>query len=151
MKVRVTMLNINYGKNRKLMDACEPLKEYAILVDTVRRHQREKMDLDAAVDAALDGMPEEYLIKTFLMGNRAEVKKMFLTEYNEEKVLEKEREEGRREGREEGRREGHQEGVNQARVENIKNLMESLKLTAKQAMDALKIPDSERERYMPLL
>ena len=113
------------------------------------------MDLDAAVDAALDGMPEEYLIKTFLMGNRAEVKKMFLTEYNEEKVLEKEREEGRREGRregrEEGRREGHQEGVNQARVENIKNLMESLKLTAKQAMDALKIPDSERERYMPLL
>ena len=97
------------------------------------------MDLDAAVDAALDGMPEEYLIKTFLMGNRAEVKKMFLTEYNEEKVLEKEREEGRR------------EGVNQARVENIKNLMESLKLTAKQAMDALKIPDSERERYMPLL
>ena len=133
------MLNINYGKNRKLMDACEPLKEYAILVDTVRRHQREKMDLDAAVDAALDGMPEEYLIKTFLMGNRAEVKKMFLTEYNEEKVLEKEREEGRR------------EGVNQARVENIKNLMESLKLTAKQAMDALKIPDSEREKYMPLL
>ena len=120
-------------------DACEPLKEYAILVDTVRRHQREKMDLDAAVDAALDGMPEEYLIKTFLMGNRAEVKKMFLTEYNEEKVLEKEREEGRR------------EGVNQARVENIKNLMESLKLTAKQAMDALKIPDSEREKYMPLL
>ena len=97
------------------------------------------MDLDAAVDAALDGMPEEYLIKTFLMGNRAEVKKMFLTEYNEEKVLEKEREEGRR------------EGVNQARVENIKNLMESLKLTAKQAMDALKIPDSEREKYMPLL
>ena len=61
--------------------------------------------------------------------------------------MEKEREEGR----EEGRREGHQEGVNQARVENIKNLMESLKLTAKQAMDALKIPDSERERYMPLL
>lgn len=151
IEVRVTMLNINYGKNRKLMDACEPLKEYAILVDTVRRHQREKMDLDAAVDAALDGMPEEYLIKAFLMGNRAEVKKMFLTEYNEEKVLEKEREEGRREGREEGRREGHQEGVNQARVENIKNLMESLKLTAKQAMDALKIPDSERERYMPLL
>ena len=133
------MLNLNYGKNRKLMDACEPLKEYAILVDTVRRHQREKMDLDAAVDAALDGMPEEYLIKTFLMGNRAEVKKMFLTEYNEEKVLEKEREEGRR------------EGVNQARVENIKNLMESLKLTAKQAMDALKIPDSEREKSMPLL
>ena len=31
---------------------------------------------------------------------------MFLTEYNEEKVLEKEREEGRQEGRQEGRKEG---------------------------------------------
>ena len=32
IKVRVTMLNINYGKNQQLMDACEPLKEYAWLV-----------------------------------------------------------------------------------------------------------------------
>ena len=43
------MLNINYGKNQQLMDACEPLKEYAWLVETVRQHQKEKMDLDVAV------------------------------------------------------------------------------------------------------
>ena len=35
IEVRVTMLNINYGKNQQLMDACEPLKEYAWLVDAV--------------------------------------------------------------------------------------------------------------------
>lgn len=34
---------------------------------------------------------------------------MFLTEYNEEKVMEKERQEGQREGRREGRQEGRQE------------------------------------------
>ena len=102
IEVRVTMLNINFGKNQKLMEACEPLHEYAWLVDTVRRYQNEKMDLDAAVDATIDEMPDSYVIKKFLVENRAEVKSMFLTEYNEEKVLEKEREEGRQEGRREG-------------------------------------------------
>ena len=92
------MLNINYGKNQQLMDACEPLKEYAWLVDAVRRHQSEKMDLDAAVDAALDEMPDAFVIKPFILENKAEVKSMFLTEYNEEKVMEKERQEGRQEG-----------------------------------------------------
>jgi len=65
-------------------------------VDAVRRHQSEKMDLDAAVDAAIQEMPDEYVIKPFIIANRAEVKDMFLTEYNEEKVMEKEREEGAR-------------------------------------------------------
>jgi len=43
--------------------------------------------------------------KTFLLENRAEVKSMFLTEYNEEKVMEKERQEGYWEGYREGRQE----------------------------------------------
>ena len=98
IEVKVTMLNINYGKNKKLMEACEPLREYAWLVDKVRTHQIEKMDLDAAVDAALDEMHDDFVIKSFLISNRAEVKNMFLTEYNEEKILEKERQEGIREG-----------------------------------------------------
>ena len=84
----------------------QPLYEYAWLVDAVRRHQSEKMDLNAAVDATIDEMPDAYMLKKFLVENRAEVKSMFLTEYNEEKVLEKEREEGRLEGRMEGRKEG---------------------------------------------
>ena len=100
IEVQVTMLNINYGKNQKLMEACEPLKEYAWLVDAVRRHQSEKMDLDSAVDAALDEMSDEFVIKAFLLENRAEVKSMFLTEYNEAKVMEKERQEGANQERE---------------------------------------------------
>lgn len=94
------MFNVNYGKNQKLMDACEPLKEYAWLVDAVRRHQKEKMDLDAAVDAAVDEMPGESVIREFIVANRAEVKTMLLTEYNEEKIMEKERLEGAKQERE---------------------------------------------------
>ncbi|MBR5732123.1 MAG: hypothetical protein IKX80_01635 [Lachnospiraceae bacterium] len=36
-------------------------------------------------------------------------------------------------------------------TEAIKNIMETLKLTVNQAMDALKIPDSEREEYLSRL
>ena len=108
-----------------MMDACEPLKEYAWLVDAVRRHQSEKIDLDAAVDAALDEMPDEYVIKTFLLENRAEVKSMFLTEYNEEKVMEKERQEGRREGQQEGLREGRQEGRQERSVEVASDMLKA--------------------------
>ena len=97
IEVKVTMLNINYGMNKKLMEACKPLQEYAWIVDAVRKHQKEKMDLEAAVDASVDEMPEDFVIREFIIANRAEVKTMLLTEYNEEKVMEKERQEGQKE------------------------------------------------------
>ena len=68
------------------MEACEPLKEYAWLVDAIRRHEKIFQDIEAAVDAALDEMPDDFLIKKFLLKNKAEVKGMFLTEYDQEKV-----------------------------------------------------------------
>ena len=58
-------------------------------------------------------------------------------------VIEKYIAEGRREGRSEGRREG--------KVEAIRNLMESMSMTAEQAMKALKIPAGEFGKYMTLL
>ena len=81
------MLNINYGKNRVLMEACEPLSEYAWLVETIRTNQRTMRNLEVAIDAAIDEMPDEFVIKRFLLQNKAEVKGMFLTEYDQEKVL----------------------------------------------------------------
>lgn len=91
IEVKVTMININYGKNKALMEACEPLKEYAWLVDAIRRHEKIFHEIEAAVDAALDEMPDDFLIKKFLLKNKAEVKGMFLTEYDQEKVLAYER------------------------------------------------------------
>ena len=99
----------------------QPLYEYAWLVDAVRRHQSEKMDLNAAVDATIDEMPDAYMLKKFLVENRAEVKSMFLTEYNEEKVLEKEREEGRMEGRKEGAGEEKRRNAKAMKSEGFSN------------------------------
>ena len=101
IEVKVKMLNINYGKNRKLMEACQPLSEYAWLVDSVRRHQQVMKDLEAAVDEALNEMPDGFIIRQLLELHRAGVKKMFLTEYDEEKMKEQERKEAFADGVEE--------------------------------------------------
>ena len=65
------------------------------------------------------------------------------------------REEGRKEGREEGRKagreEGRKEGAEIATLNSIKNLMETLEISAEKAMDLEKIPTEERERYLTKL
>ena len=78
-------------------DRCRIVVRDAWLVDAVRRYRQETQNLESAVDQAINEMPEDYVIRSFLAVNRAEVKNMFLTEYNEEKVLEQERKEGRNE------------------------------------------------------
>lgn len=105
IEVRVKMININYGKNKELMTACKPLFEYAWFIDRIRNYGK-TMDIEIAVDNALNDMPENFEIKRFLIANKAEVKQMCLTEYNETETMELFREEGRAEGRKEGRAEG---------------------------------------------
>ena len=109
IEVRVTMLNINYGKNKDLMDTCRPLGEYAWLVDRVRHHQHVLHNFEAAVDAAIDEMPEDFVIRAFLLANRAGVKAMFLTEYDKEREFELLRREERREAKKELRQEVQKE------------------------------------------
>ena len=43
------------------------------------------------------------------------------------------------------------EGREETTLNSVKNLMETLKLTAEQAMDALKIPDDDRKKYVSML
>lgn len=52
---------------------------------------------------------------------------------------------------ERGIRKGREEGREEELLHNIKNLMETLKLSATQAMDALKIDAEKREGYMERL
>ena len=66
-------------------------------------------------------------------------------------LLDRVEERGRQKGLDEGHQEGFREGTDHNRLENIRSLMESMKLTAKQAMDALKIPESEQPKYIARL
>jgi len=114
IEVRVNMLNINYGRNRELLQSCKPLAEYSFFTEHVRQYRKETDDMDLAVEKAIRDLPEDSVIEPFLKANMAEVKKMCLTEYDEayerEFLINENRLEGRKEGRAEGRAEGLAEG-----------------------------------------
>ncbi len=61
------------------------------------------------------------------------------------------REEAWNDGMTEGLAEGLAQGMTQGQERDLRNLMDSLSLTAMQAMDALKIPEGERGMYLERL
>ncbi|MCR4846272.1 MAG: hypothetical protein K5865_06005 [Eubacterium sp.] len=101
VEATVRMININHGQNKELMKKCKTLNEYSWFVSTVREYSS-SCDIDQAVDKAINEMSEDAEIKLFLVGHRAEVKDMCLTEYDEKKHMEAVRAEGKEEGIEEG-------------------------------------------------
>ena len=68
-----------------------------MIVAKGRKLQKKLQDFEAAVEAAIQEMPEDFVIREFLIANRAEVRGMLLTEYDEEKVLAQERKEAAKE------------------------------------------------------
>lgn len=147
ISVTVHMININKGHSLKLMEDCPPLNEYAWSVDSVRSF-RKTDTLEAAIDKTLEQMPQSFLIKPFLEEHRAEVKNMLLTEYNEAETMELFKRDYLAEGMAKGRAEGMAKGQEAERVNSIRNLMRSLKVSAQQAMTFLGIPDSEQHKYL---
>ena len=134
IEVYVKMININYGRNAELMEACRPLAEYSWFVSRVRELRRSGKELEEAVDSTLNELPGNSLIRPFLISNKAEVKRMCITEYNEEKhdrqliaeAKAEAREEGRAEGRAEGEAKGRAEGEAKGRVEGIIEILSNL-------------------------
>ena len=76
-------LNINEGYNKELMEQCQILREYAQYVGKVRKY-RKVMELDAAVEHAVDECIREGTLKDFLQKNRVEVLKVSIFEYDQE-------------------------------------------------------------------
>ena len=111
--------NINFGKNKDLLDRCPVLKEYMIFVDYVRLYLKEYgyEDLEKAINQAIDRCIQEDVLADFLKENRAEVVKVTQLDYTFDRQITMEREEAREEGRAEGREEGRAEGREEGRAE----------------------------------
>ena len=110
LELTVTVYNINYGHNQKLLEACQTLKEYAQYVAAVREYAKE-MPLSEAVESAVDSCIRQGILADFLRKNRAEAIEMSIFEYDEEKHLKSEREIWLAEGIEEGTRLGIEKGI----------------------------------------
>lgn len=64
-----------------------------------------------AVELAIDQCIEENILKEYLLKKKSEVKRMLLTEFDEELFARTMKEEGLEEGIEKGRKEGLEEGI----------------------------------------
>lgn len=111
LELKAVMLNINKGHNRKLMETCKTLHDYAEYTSRVREYAAE-ISLDEAVERAITECISEDILADFLRKNRAEAKKVSIYEYDEERHM--------RQTREEGMEEGYSQGIIQIAVNMLK-------------------------------
>ena len=119
LELKVLVLNINPGFNQGLMEKCRTLRDYMIFVSRIRQYSQEQ-ELEEAVEQAIDECISEGILEKFLRKNRAEVKKVSIYEYDEEKHIRQEREDAKEDGRKEGREEGERIKVIQLILDNMR-------------------------------
>ena len=102
IELKVRAININFGHNSALMNKCRTLYGYAYFVAEIRKNL-ETMELQQAVEQAVDTCINQNILKAFLMEQRAEVIAMSIYEYNEEYVRKSFFEDGEKAGYDKGK------------------------------------------------
>ena len=97
LNLKAVLLNINPGSNNDSVSACKTLSDYVIYTSRVREYA-EQMKIEDAVERAITECIAEGILADFLTKYRAEVKKMSIYEYDEERQRIWDREEGKEEG-----------------------------------------------------
>ena len=110
LDLKVQVININYGKNASLMEKSPTLAQYAIFVDAVRKYEKDYEHMEA-VELAISECIEQGVLVDFLRKNKAEVLRMCLFEYDQEKHLKDTYEEGVEDGIEIGKAQGEKRGM----------------------------------------
>ena len=128
LELETLVLNVNVGYNKILMERCRQLSDYAQFVREVRKRLSKKIPLSEAVNEAVEDCIQRGILAEFLSKNRAEVIKVSIYEYDEEKVKRMFKEECMKLGMEQGKQlgieqgkqigieQGKQIGIEQARV-----------------------------------
>lgn len=138
LECEAVMLNINYGRNRELMERCRRLEEYAIFIATVRKYvASNQLSLDDAITLAIDECIEKEILSDILTEERAEVH-MYILETFDKELYEKELKDDAFEyGKEKGKKEGIKEGKILFCLELIKDGM----ITVSEASKRLQISE----------
>ncbi|MDR1899788.1 MAG: Rpn family recombination-promoting nuclease/putative transposase [Treponema sp.] len=104
LELTVKVYNINQGHNEEIARRSGRLEGYSAFIARVREN-RETMEPEEAMKAAIAYCLERDILSTFLTEHSSEVRNMLLTEWNWDDAKEVWQEEAREEGREEGREE----------------------------------------------
>lgn len=138
LELKVIILNINVGHNKKLMEECQTLREYAQYVAKVRRYS-EEIELNTAVECAVSESIQEGILKEFLQKNCAEVIAMSIFEYNEE--------EEKRKLRKAEYEAGMAEGVMKTKKETVISLAE-MGLSVQQIAQGVKVEEKTVYKWL---
>lgn len=85
LECQARMLNINYGRNKELLNKCRRLEEYAIFVAKVRQYAAEDIEKrESAITRAIDECITEGILVDILKEQKAEVLELVLTTFNRE-------------------------------------------------------------------
>ena len=124
LELKVVTLNINEGRNHELLEQCQTLREYAAYVALVRKYAK-SMELEAAVEKAVDKCIHDGILEEFLQRNRAEVIAVSIFEYDKEEEERKLRKAEFEAGEQSGIEKGIEKGRRQERLEIVQTLVES--------------------------
>lgn len=80
LECRATILNINSGHNRELMEKCQRLQEYAEFVREIRKNLQKGMTLEKALGQAIEYCLKQGILADILQRSQAEVRSMLLEE-----------------------------------------------------------------------
>lgn len=149
LELKVTMLNINAGCNETLMNACRLLKEYSLYVARVRSYASQ-MDMNAAVNRAVEECISEGILADFLLKSRAEVVAMSIFEYDEERERELIKKAEFECGKEEGIKLGKAQGI-AALIQAFQDLGASREAALLSLKKQFSLSEEEAERQLEQL
>ena len=143
LELKVTILNINPKMNEELKEKCPVLKQYTQYVEQVR-YNSAGMPLEQAVETAIEYCIRHDILKDFLLKQRAEVVKMSIFEYDEEREIElirrDEREIGEQIGKAIGQKIGEEIGAKKERQKaerELKRVRENLNKSQENAIQSM--------------
>lgn len=117
LECTATLLNINLGHNRKLMEKCRILKEYAQFIYMIRSKIASELPFQEAVESAVNECISKGILSEILRKNKTEVIDVILTEYNENEFREF--------LKEDSWKKGHEAGMEEERKNNIRFMIKT--------------------------
>ena len=122
LELVVKLININYDKDSEILKSCEPLGQYSLFVDAVRRHIA--VDKDHGFENAIKECIKNDILREYLQRKSREVINMLIAEYDYATDIAVQREEAGRiafvNGIEQGKSLGLAEGSHQKALETAR-------------------------------
>jgi len=103
LELTVSVYNISKGHNKELLERCRALSDYSVFIDLIYEEQERGESLEKAIDNTIHYCIGNDIMLVYLQEQSDEVKRMLITEWDEEEYHKVIKEEALEDGREEGK------------------------------------------------